>query len=84
MSSRMPCLLPPYVFAPDIFAWPLVYANLPLSELLPIPGQLPLPETVTCLVHNLKEDGWNDAYTMLVVRHADNAVRSKYRTLSLI
>ena len=81
MSSRMPYLKPPYVFTPDIYSWALIHANLPLSELLPVPGDVPIPETVTILVHDLKKYGWNDAFTMLVVRHADNAVHSKYRTL---
>ena len=77
MSSRMPPKFPPYVFTPDIYAWPLVRANLPLSELLPIPGRLPSPATVTMLVNDLEKDGWNLAFTMLVVRHADNAVLDK-------
>lgn len=61
----------------DIYAWPLVRANLPLSELLPIPGRLPSPATVTLLLNDLEKDGWNLAFTMLVVRHADNAVLYK-------
>ena len=62
------------VFTPDIHAWPRVFAELPLSELLPVREPLPCPDTVTMMVHELRTHGWHPAYPLTVVRHPGNAV----------